>query len=67
MDTDTLMFHYEEAEFMRRLGWIVVPPEEQGRPTGLCAGADDEGCPVRTPFLRCRFCEKTRRLRERAA
>ena len=58
--------HYDaqEAAGLRKRGWTVIPPED--RPP-LCIGLNGEGCPVRTPRLRCRWCNKTRRLRYRRA
>ena len=65
MDPDMELYLYQEAATLRDHGWTVTAPvieTDQFWPS-YCLGVDTEGCPVRTPNVRCRFCNKTRRLR----
>lgn len=59
-DMDTLHYQHQEAAGLRASGWTVREP---GPPLpSLCLGADNKGCPVRTPRLRCHYCNNTLRL-----
>lgn len=68
MDIDSRMYEEQEAHALRVAGWVVIAPEDaEWEPIpSLCRGVDDEGCPVRTPNVRCHWCNKTRRLRREA-
>ena len=62
MDPDMEMYLYQEAATLRQHGWAVTPPRGKRATYGQCVGVRYEGCPVHTPNLRCRWCNKTRRL-----
>jgi len=64
-DPDTQLYDYQEASSLQKRGWYVRPPEDATRPS-QCVGVDYEGCPVRTPRFRCRWCNRTRSLRRAA-
>ena len=65
-DPDFELYLHQEADTLRRNGWTVTAPKIGPTPPSRCIGVAYEGCPVRTPRLRCRWCNKTRRLREKA-
>lgn len=60
-DIDALQYQEQEAHGLRQAGWTVLPPREPL--PSRCVGVDYEGCPVRTPRQRCRYCLNSRRIR----
>ena len=64
-DMELAHYLHQEAAGLARAGWTVIPPEnaEWIPLPSYCRGVDNEGCPVRTPNVRCRYCNKSRRLR----
>lgn len=60
-DIDLDMYRYEEAAALRRAGWTVEPPEGIRWQFSRCIGWDNRGCMVRTPRLRCSYCNRSLR------